>query len=71
MSATTVELDVFVQYEGTIGIIYGKTEAGADWLAENLDPNATRWGGGYVVEHRYIGPILEGALEAGFRIGGS
>lgn len=69
-TTATQPVDVLVQNEGTISILYGKTAAGRDWLAENLDPDAQRWGGGYVVAHRYVSAILVGALDADLNLGG-
>lgn len=72
MTATTARsIDVYAQNEGTIFLVFGKTEAGQEWLAHHLDPESMKWGGAYVVEHRFVHDILAGALEAGLKIGGS
>lgn len=36
-----------------------------EWSKENLPSDAQRWNEGYVVERRYIDPILDGITEAG------
>ena len=61
---------------GAIGVgTYAVADGGIDLpdLPEIPEPGGgeTEAGGGYVVEHRYLGDILNGALEAGLRIGGS
>jgi len=35
------------------------------WVAEHLPTDATWFGGAVVVEHRYIGPIIGGAIGDG------
>lgn len=64
-------VDVFARCEGTIFLLSSQTTQGREWLAEHLDPEAQRWDSAYVVEHRYVSDILNGALEDGLRIGGS
>lgn len=35
---------------------------------ENIDPNAQWFGGGVVIEHRYVEDILEGILNSGLEV---
>lgn len=41
------------------------TDAGKDWLAENLAGDATEYGGSILIEYRYLGDIIYGARAAG------
>ncbi len=60
--------DISVQNEGTILLLRGDTDAGQQWLEESLDPEAQRWGAAYVVEHRFVQDILEGAVIDGLEL---
>lgn len=61
--------DIVVQNEGTIVLLVPETEVADEWLDEHLDPDVVRWATGYVVEPRYVAPIIEGALEDGLKVG--
>lgn len=63
------QVDIEAANHGTIWVLTGVTEVGSTWLKENLDPDATRWGLGFVVEHRYVSDIVVGAQEAGLEVG--
>lgn len=62
--------DITVQNEGTIFILTGRTDAGREWIEENCsEGNYNPFGqGARLVEHRYIGQIVEGAREAGLEV---
>ena len=46
---------------GSITIVTPETELARAWLAENVEPDALRWGPeGYVVEPRYLADLLDG-----------
>ena len=49
----------------SVFILLPSTRWAGEWIEENLDPEAQRFGGGVVVENRYLGPILDGIEEAG------
>lgn len=59
--------DIRVQNEGSVVILHGESERGRDWLDENLDEGMT-WGGGHVVEPRFVEPILDGAMTDGLEV---
>jgi hypothetical protein len=59
--------DVVVVDEGTVYLVRCVTPAAKDWWDENVE-DGFRWGGYYVVEHRYIWPIIEGMEEAGLKV---
>ena len=60
-----MDADITAQNEGSLWIVSGATDAGCTWLEENLQGDAMRWAGGFVVEPRYVGPILAGASTDG------
>lgn len=60
--------DITAQNEGTLWIVSGASDAGYTWLEENLAEDAMRWAGGFVVEPRYVGPILAGAFADGLEV---
>lgn len=69
----TVDLppaDILLENHGSLYILRGNTATGDEWLAANLDPDALRWGDGYVVEPRYLSAITDGALAHGLSLGG-
>lgn len=64
--------DITLQDEGTIILLWPETCAGKEWIGQNIDPDATRWGAGdwpaVVCEPRYIGDIIEGMQADGLII---
>jgi hypothetical protein len=60
--------DIVLNDHGSIVVMTGVTPEGAAWLEEHLDPDAMRWGGGYVVEPRYVGAITDGAANDGLEM---
>lgn len=64
----TSTVDFQVANHGSIYILTGLTEACREWIEEDVGADQTQtWGQhGIVVEPRYVGPIVDGLLEAGF-----
>jgi hypothetical protein len=63
--------DFRLQNEGTIAVLYPENDAAREWLDENSysDENTpTWWGGGIVIEHRYVLDIAEGIVRCGLTI---
>lgn len=60
--------DFLIQNEGTISILHPKTEAAKEWVAEHLPEGSMSWAGGTVIEHRYVGPIIEGIQGDGLSV---
>jgi hypothetical protein len=61
--------DISIRNHGSILVLFGVTPEGLDWLESHLDPEAQRWGNaGFVVEPRFVGPITDGAAEAGLEL---
>lgn len=57
--------DLIVSDQGSIFLLRGATDAGKDWIADHIPADAQSWCGDIVVEHRYIGAIVEGAIADG------
>lgn len=53
---------------GSVCILVPITEAAEEWVFNNLDPEAMRWGPGVAIEPRYVGAILAGIEEDGLRV---
>lgn len=64
--------DILIKDEGTLVLLTPVSSEGEHWLTDNLDPDCQHWGSAFVVEHRYVGPIIEGARAEGlsFTAGG-
>lgn len=58
--------DFTVDNHGSILILNAHTKDAAAWVSEHLPDDVQTWGrNGYVVEPRYIGPIVEGIENYG------
>ena len=60
--------DIEVRDESSLWIVLTETALGQDWLEANLQVDALRWAGGFVVEPRYICAILRGACREGLEV---
>lgn len=61
----SVEPDILARDEGTIWLLTPATERAREWFAEHVE-DGPQWGDGdYVVEHRFVRDIVEGAFGAG------
>lgn len=45
---------------GSITVLTPLTPGAREWCAEHLPEDAMRWAGGYAIEPRYAGDILDG-----------
>lgn len=71
MATTTGMLarsDFRLQAEGTIAVLFPLTDEAATWCWHYLPADATRWGNGYVIEHRFVDDILFGIHNDGLVI---
>lgn len=59
--------DIFVNNHGSILIFVPASEAGQDWIEENIG-HGMRWAGGVVVEPRYADDIISGAINDGLEV---
>jgi len=60
--------DLYVQNEGSIFLLRPQSDAGQQWIEENIPDDAMSFGGAIVVEHRYIGAIVDGAQADGLTV---
>ena len=61
--------DLIVRNMNSIFLLVPVTEAGRDWISNHIPDDALTWGKAIVVEHRYIGDIVEGAIADGLTVG--
>jgi len=61
--------DFAIDFHGTIAVLWPQSGDAFEWVNENIDPDATHWGkNGTVIEHRYLGDIVNAIHDAGFTI---
>ena len=60
--------DFVVKNEGSIFILRPVSTAAKDWANEHIPEDATHFGGGIVVEHRYIQDIIDGIKGDGLTV---
>lgn len=61
--------DIRIVNHGSLYALWGITKTGCDWLEANLDPDAPRWTSrAWMVEPRYVAPIVQGALDDGLEV---
>jgi hypothetical protein len=63
------QVDVEIIDHGTISVVVGKTGIAKAHLDERMPDDVQMWGGGYVVEHRYIDIIVEDLTSHDFTVG--
>jgi hypothetical protein len=68
---TPDRLDVEVEDHGSILLFDPLTPVASDWILENVDPAALRFGRRLAVEHRYAGALMVGMAADGLRVGGA
>lgn len=60
--------DLIVHGGGTVYLLRPTSATGKAWIEEHIDRNAQWFGGGVVVEHRYIRDIVVGAISDGLKV---
>ncbi|MCX7177946.1 MAG: hypothetical protein NTX56_03980 [Proteobacteria bacterium] len=60
--------DMTVQDHGTLFLLTPNTAAAKVWIDENVQEGARWWGKALVVEHRYIGDVVNGAINDGLTV---
>jgi hypothetical protein len=63
MTETTQQFDFLVVNGGSIIILSWQSCAGEEWVKEHIPVDAIWFGGGVVVERRYIDDILTGIVN--------
>lgn len=53
---------------GSICLLVPHTIAAREWIAKHIPEDARRWGGGTVIEPRYMDDILIGIEEDGLEV---
>lgn len=61
-------IDLLVHGEGSLYLLRGVSRRGQHWLDEHISDDHQEWAGAIVVEHRYIGDVGGGAIDAGLRV---
>jgi hypothetical protein len=54
-----------VENHGSVFVLQPMDGDAQDWCNDNINSEAMKWGGGIVVEHRYVEDIVIGFREAG------
>jgi hypothetical protein len=60
--------DLLVHGEGSIYLLRATSKRGQIWIAERISDDSQKWAGTIVVEHRFIGEIVRGALTDGLQV---
>lgn len=63
-----MDYDVEIQWEGSLTLVTPLTEPALDWCDEHIEGGLTWCGRSYVVENRYVMPILGAMIQEGFRV---
>ena len=61
-------IDFQLHGSGTLYVLFPKTSDARDWIKLHIPADAHRMGEGVAIEHRYVGPILEGIDEDGLTV---
>ena len=67
----TPHADFTLHDHGSIAVLVPLSEAGEDWCDDHIDPEALMWGGGIVIEPRYVASIIAGINDDGLVVTGS
>ncbi len=65
MATRAIQADVTVQNEGTIFLFAANTAIAREWIRDNVQEDATHFGGSRVVEHRYAARLVRGMVDDG------
>jgi hypothetical protein len=60
--------DITVHDHGTVLLLHATSRRGRAWVDANVSDDRQEWAGAVVVEHRYIGDIVAGAVADGRRV---
>ncbi len=61
--------DIQLQNHGSLRLVRPVTDAGREWIDENVDSEAQWFGGALAVEPRYVQAIVEGMQLDGLEVG--
>ena len=57
--------DLLFHGHGSIYLLHATSKRGRRWISEHVSDERQEWCGGVVVEHRFIGDIVAGAIGDG------
>lgn len=63
-----IRADVVISPEGTIYLFHLCSRPAEQWVTDNVDPNAQRFAGALVVEHRFAGDLASALQRDGFTV---
>ncbi len=63
-----MRIDFKLSGHGSVYLLYPLTRAARAWIEEHVIGETSWFAGALVVEHRYIGPIIGGAIGDGLRV---
>jgi len=63
------QVDVTITDHGSISVVTGITGIGKSHLEDRMPDDAQTWGGGYVVEHRFLDAIVQDLIDHDFTVG--
>ena len=62
-------MDFEVENCGSVCLIKPLSQAAQEWVKENVELESyQQFGGGFVVEHRYVNQLVEAMLDAGLEM---
>lgn len=63
---STVQVtDIMVQNHGSIVLVYPVSSEAREWIEQNVSDESQWFGGGLVVEPRYVENLIQGMLNDG------
>jgi hypothetical protein len=65
---TPVRADLLVHGYSSTYLLRAASRRGQRWIHRHISDDCQEWAGAIVVEHRYIGDIVRGALADGLRV---
>lgn len=65
---TKIAVDAFVENHGTIFLVRSVSSFAEEWIRENVSEDSQYFGNALVVEHRYIGDLIEGMRSDGLTV---
>ena len=60
--------DFLIRDEGTICLLYPQSADADSWINQNISGDATWFGSGLVIAHRYVESILRGIVTDGLGV---
>lgn len=61
-------VDMSFQNHGTIWLMVPQSEQAREWIEEHIPEDAMGFGDAVVIEHRFVGDIIEGCVNDGLEV---